>query len=195
MDGGTIADAAQPLVNLGGYNEYLLSKEIVNCITVDGANRKWIGTNSGVFLISADGTEQLLFFNQDNSPLLSNVVLSIAIDGVTGEVYFGTDKGIVSYRGTATQGLAEQGNVKVFPNPVRPEHNGPIAISGLVNNAQVKITDTGGRLIYETIALGGQAIWNGKGYNGQDAATGVYMVYSADDTGKETVVTRIVLLR
>ena len=61
MDGGTIADAAQPLVNLGGYNEYLLSKEIVNCITVDGANRKWIGTNSGVFLISADGTEQLLF--------------------------------------------------------------------------------------------------------------------------------------
>jgi hypothetical protein len=142
MEGGTIADAAQPLVNLGGYNEYLLSKEIINCIAVDGANRKWIGTNSGAFLISEDGTEQLRFFNQDNSPLLSNVIINITIDGNTGEVFIGTDKGIVSYRGTATEGSTQHNQVKVFPNPVRPDYTGPIAISGLVNNAQVKITDT-----------------------------------------------------
>lgn len=195
MEGGTIADAAQPLVNLGGYNEYLLSKEIINCIAVDGANRKWIGTNSGAFLISEDGTEQLRFFNQDNSPLLSNVIINITIDGSTGEVFLGTDKGIVSYRGTATEGGAAHSQVKVFPNPVRPDYTGPIAISGLVNNAQVKITDTGGRLIFETIALGGQVIWDGKGYNGSEAGTGVYMVYSSDDTGKETYVTKILVIQ
>ena len=195
MLGGAIGDASQPLVNLGGFNEFLLGREIVNCIAVDGANRKWIGTNSGVFLVSADGTEQLLFFNEDNSPLLSNIILSITIDGQTGEVFLGTDKGISSYRGTATQGTLTHGNVKVFPNPVRPEYTGQIAISGLVNNAQVKITDGAGRLIFETVALGGQAIWNGKGYGGNRAATGVYLVYSTDDTGKEDYVTKILFIQ
>jgi hypothetical protein len=191
---GTLGDASQPLVNLGGFNEFLLSKEIVNCMAVDGANRKWVGTNSGVFLISEDGTRQLRFFNELNSPLLSNIVLSITIDGNTGEIFFGTDKGIVSYRGDATQGLPQHTNVKVFPNPVRPEYDGPVSISGLVNNAQVKITDQAGRLIFETTALGGQAIWDGRGYSGNRASTGVYLVYSADDNGQETFVTKIVVV-
>ncbi|MBC8173771.1 MAG: T9SS type A sorting domain-containing protein, partial [Chitinophagales bacterium] len=186
----TAGDASQPLVNLGGYNEYLLNKEIVTCIAVDGANRKWIGTNSGVFLISADGTEQVLFFNENNSPLLSNNILAITIDGVTGEVFFGTSKGIVSYRSTATDGLPEHTNVKVFPNPVRENYTGLIAISGLVQNAQVKITDVSGKLIYQTTALGGQAIWDGKGYAGDRAATGIYLVFSSGDDGKESVVTK-----
>lgn len=194
FSGTTSGDASQPLVNLGGYNEYLLSKEIVNCIAVDGANRKWVGTNSGAFLISEDGTQQLLFFNQDNSPLLSNSILSITIDGESGEVFFGTSKGIVSYRHTATEGTAEHTTVKVFPNPVRENYSGPIAISGLVENAQVKITDDAGRLIYETIALGGQAVWDGKGYNGQRARTGVYLVYSSNDDGSETFVTKFLIV-
>ncbi|MFN0275231.1 MAG: two-component regulator propeller domain-containing protein [Chitinophagales bacterium] len=194
FSGTTSGDASQPLVNLGGYNEFLLSKEIVNCITIDGANRKWIGTNSGVFLISEDGTEQLLFFNESNSPLLSNSVLTIAIDGETGEVFFGTSKGIVSYRYTATEGTAVHQNVKVFPNPVRENYNGLIAISGLVQDAQVKITDDAGRLIYETTALGGQAVWDGKGYNGQRAKTGVYLVYSSSDDGIQTFVTKFLIV-
>jgi ligand-binding sensor domain-containing protein len=194
FSGTTSGDASQPLVNLGGYNEYLLSKEVVTCMAVDGANRKWVGTNSGVFLISEDGTEQLLFFNEENSPLLSNTILSITIDGETGEVFFGTSKGIVSFRYTATDGAAEHTAVKVFPNPVRENYNGLIAISGLVQNAQVKITDDAGRLMYETTALGGQAVWDGKGYNGQRAQTGVYLVYSSNDDGTETFVTKFLIL-
>jgi hypothetical protein len=194
FSGTTSGDASQPLVNLGGYNEYLLSKEQVNCITVDGANRKWVGTNSGVFLINEDGTEQLLFFNEDNSPLLSNFVLSIAIDELSGEVFFGTSKGIISFRYTATEGAAEHSAVKVFPNPVRENYNGVIAISGLVENAQVKITDDAGRLIYETTALGGQAIWDGKGYDGRRANTGVYLVYSSNDDGSQTYVTKFLIV-
>lgn len=192
--GNTSGDATQPLVNLGGYYEQLLRNDIVNTIAVDGANRKWVGTNSGAFLISADGTEQLLYFNADNSPLISNTVLNIEIDGITGDVYFGTDKGIIAYRYTATEGVGEISNVKVFPNPVREDYTGTIAISGLTADAEVRITDMAGRTIWQTVALGGQAIWDGNGYDGNRAATGVYMVYSSNEDGSQTAVAKILLI-
>lgn len=190
----TAGDATQPLVNLGGYYEQLLRNDIVNTIAVDGANRKWVGTNSGAFLISEDGTEQLLYFNIDNSPLISNVVLNITIDGVTGDVYFGTDKGIIAYRYTATEGVAESSSVHVFPNPVRPDYTGTIAINGLAANAEVRITDMAGRTIWQTQALGGQAIWDGNGYNGTRAASGVYMVYATNEDGTQTAVAKILIM-
>ncbi|MFI5171628.1 MAG: two-component regulator propeller domain-containing protein [Chitinophagales bacterium] len=190
----TAGDATQPLVNLGGYYEALLRNDIVNAIEVDGANRKWVGTNSGVFLISADGTEQLLYFNKDNSPLISNAILEIEVDGITGDVYFGTANGIISYRYTATDGVQEISEVTVFPNPVREDYTGPIAISGLTENAEVSITDSGGRMVYETTALGGQAIWDGNGYNGNRAKTGVYLVYSSNEDGSQTYVAKILLV-
>ncbi len=195
MSGGPAADAAQPLVNLGGYYEQLLKGEIVNAIAVDGANRKWIGTNSGVFLVSEDGTEQILAFTEDNSPLLSNILLNITINGENGDVYFGTSKGICSYRGTATTGTEKQeSKVTVFPNPVREDYDGLIAINGLTTDAEVKITDAEGRLIYKTVALGGQAIWDGKGYEGRRASTGVYMVFSSNADGSETFVTKFLIV-
>lgn len=190
----TAGDATQPLVNLGGYYEQLLRNDIVNTIAVDGANRKWVGTNSGAFLISADGTEQLLYFNADNSPLISNTILNIEIDGNTGDVYFGTDKGIIAYRYTATEGVDEISDVKVFPNPVRPDYDGNIAINGLTQDAEVRITDMAGRTVWQTVALGGQAIWNGRGYDGNRAHTGVYLVYSTNADGSETAVAKIMLL-
>jgi hypothetical protein len=192
--GNTSGDATQPLVNLGGYYEQLLRNDIVNTIAVDGANRKWVGTNSGAFLISADGTEQLLYFNADNSPLISNTVLNIEIDGITGDVYFGTDKGIIAYRYTATEGVAEISNVKVFPNPVREDYTGNIAISGLTANAEVRITDMAGRTIWQTIAMGGQAIWDGNGYDGGRASTGVYLVYASNEDGTQTAVAKILFI-
>lgn len=187
-------DATQPLVNLGGYYEQLLRNDIVNTIAVDGANRKWVGTNSGAFLISDDGTEQLIYFNTDNSPLISNVVLNITIDGITGDVYFGTDKGIISYRYTATEGVAETSQVQVFPNPVREDYTGTIAINGLTPNAEVRITDMAGRTIWQAQALGGQAIWDGNGYDGGRAATGVYMVYATNEDGSQTAVAKILIM-
>ncbi len=190
----TAGDATQPLVNLGGYYEQLLRNDIVNAIEVDGANRKWIGTNSGAFLISADGTEQLLYFNKDNSPLISNGVIEIEIDGLTGEVYFGTDNGIIAYRYTATNGVEEIAEVSVFPNPVREDYTGMIAINGLTENAEVKITDAGGRMVFETTALGGQAVWNGKGYNGDRAGTGIYLVYASNEDGSQTYVAKILVV-
>ena len=194
FSGSTAGDATQPLVSLGGFYEQLLRNDIVNTIAVDGANRKWVGTNSGAFLISEDGTQQLLYFNTDNSPLISNAVINIEIDDVTGDVYFGTANGIISFRYTATDGVEEIDKVNVFPNPVRPEYTGLIAINGLTENAEIKITDVAGRMIFETTALGGQAIWDGKGYGGDRAQTGVYLVYSSNEDGSETFVAKILMV-
>jgi ligand-binding sensor domain-containing protein len=168
----------------GGFNEALLNTEDIKTIAVDGANRKWIGTTNGVFVLSPDGEEEVAHFTSNDSPLLNDNIVDIAIDGETGEVFIGTDGGIISYRSNATDGARfhNDASAKVYPNPVRPDYQGPIAIQDLSRDANVKITDITGRLVFETTANGGQAIWDGTDYTGRRVATGVYLVFSTDNT-------------
>ncbi|GIV34920.1 MAG: hypothetical protein KatS3mg031_2455 [Chitinophagales bacterium] len=187
-------EAQQIIVTQNGVAGYLLETERVSAIAVDGGNRKWVGTSNGVFLLSPDGTRQIAYYTVDNSPLLSNVITDIAIDHSTGEVFIGTSRGIVSIRGEATEGGAQHTQVMVFPNPVRADYEGPIAIKGLANNATVKITDTAGRLFYETKALGGQAVWNGRNYHGEKAKTGVYLIFSSGEDGSSSYVTKFLII-
>ncbi|MBK7968686.1 MAG: hypothetical protein IPK08_06935 [Bacteroidetes bacterium] len=188
-------DAQQILIKQDGINQYLLESEVVTAIAVDGANRKWIGTESGgVFLMSPDGTEQILNFNEVNSPLLSNYILSIAIDQESGVIYFGTNRGVISYKGDAIAGTGGCSDVLAYPNPVRPDYTGPIAIKGLVPNGSVKITDVSGNLIFETKSNGTQALWYGKNFKGEKAHTGVYLVFSTDEEGENTCVTKLLFI-
>jgi streptogramin lyase len=188
-------DAQRILVEVGGYTQYLLESETVTAIAVDGDNRKWIGTErAGVFLLSADGTEEIHHFTEENSQLYSNLIVDIQINGETGEVFFGTDRGILSYKSTATEGGPTNSNVVVYPNPVREGYAGVIAIKGLVSNADVKITDVSGTLVYATKAEGGQAIWSGYNFDGRKASTGVYLVFATDDQGEEKMVTKILFI-
>lgn len=185
----------QILIQLEGNFQHLLETELVTAIAIDGANRKWFGTaSSGVYLTSADGTEQVYHFTTDNSPLLSNNIFSIAVDNKTGEVFFGTEKGIVSYKGDAIEGTDDYQDVYVYPNPVRPGYSGVIAVRGLVANADVKITDISGNLVYETRSNGGQAIWNGKNFKGEKAHSGVYLVFCSNDDGTKTFVTKLLMM-
>ncbi len=187
-------DAILPVVQQDNFAGYLFSDEQVQTIAVDGADRKWVGTKNGVWLISPDGDKTIYRFTQDNSPLLDNDVKKIGIDGKTGEVFFATAKGICSFRSTATSGTETNSNVLVFPNPVPPGYNGTIAIRGLVENAIVKITSLDGRLVYQTRALGGQAVWDGKNYKGGKVSTGVYLVLVSDDSRTEKIATKIVFI-
>ena len=167
------------IVDLDGFADFLLDKEEVLSIAVDGANRKWVGTKNGVFVLSPDGEEQIANFTTENSPLLDNNIIDISINQITGEVFICTDLGIISYQSDAIEGTnLNSSNILVYPNPVRPDYTGPIAIKGLARDANVKITDITGRLVYETQALGGQAIWDGNDYNGRRANSGVYLVFS-----------------
>ncbi len=180
----------------GDQTQYLLEFENISSITVDGANRKWIGTlGGGVFLVSADGTEQLIHFSAENSPLPSNSVVSIDINKQTGEVFFGTDKGIASFKSDATGFGEKNENVYVYPNPVRSGYTGPIAIKGLVRDAIVKITDVSGNLVCNLKALGGQAIWDGKNMSGKRVPSGIYLAFIADSENTEKAVTKILFLK
>ena len=190
-------DSQQILITEGDYGQYLLSEEKIKSITVDGGNRKWIGTEkSGVFLLSEDGLNEIIHFTKENSPLLSNDIVDIAINHKNGEVFFGTKKGVISYRSDATNGVSSQqeNEPKVFPNPVHSNYSGPIAVSGLIANANVKITNISGELVFETISKGGQAIWNGKNKDGERAPTGVYLVFSTDLYGTEKVISKILFI-
>ena len=192
---GNNFDAQQILITEGEYGQYLLSEEKIKCITIDGANRKWIGTEkSGVFLISDDGMEEILHFTTNNSPLFSDDIYDITINPTSGEVFIGTGKGLISYRSDATNGATTQSTTKVFPNPVRETYNGIISISGLVAGANIKITDIDGNLVFEDFAKGGQASWNGKYKNGDRVSTGVYLVFSTDINGVEKIVSKILFI-
>ena len=174
----------------------LLGSENILSVAIDGANRKWFGTETaGVFLIDEDNAGEVKHFTVDNSPLFSNRVHDIAIDGRTGEVFFATQYGIVSYRSDATSSGDDFGFVYAFPNPVRPDYHGVITITGLIRDADVRITDIAGNLVYQTRSLGGQAVWNGQNLHGRRVATGVYLVFCTNDDGSKTHVTKILFVR
>ncbi len=187
--------AEQIFIQQDGQTQILLGTEIVTTITVDGANRKWLGTqNSGVFLMSEDGTEQIEHFTTENSPLFSNNIFDVVINPKTGEVFFGTEKGIVSYKGTATDATDDFNNIFVYPNPVKPDFNGTIAIRGLVKDTDVRITDISGNIVFQTTSLGGQAIWDGKDFNGNKVQTGVYMVFNGSPDGNLKAAAKILFI-
>ena len=190
----TGCEAVLPIVQQGNFAGYLFKGENVRSIAVDGADRKWVATRNGVWLISPDGDKVIYRFTEDNSPLLSNDVKKIAIDGKTGEVYFATLKGICSFRSTATEGGETNSDVLVFPNPVPPNYNGTIGIRGLAENSIVKITEIDGRLVFQTKALGGQAIWNGQDYKGRKISSGIYLVLVSNDGKTEKKATKIIFI-
>ena len=181
-----------------GLADYLFNDVSISCIAIDAANRKWIGTQAnGAYLISADGQEMLHHFTTEDSPLLSNNVQSIAVHPGTGEVAFGTDKGICTFISDATtpEEELEKSNVVVFPNPVTPDYNGPIAIRGLVENSEVKIISTGGQLVWNGTSSGGTCTWNGVANNGKPVASGIYHVVANTPEGGKAIMTRIVIVR
>lgn len=183
------------LLEQDGYVSVLFEYEEVTAIAVDGANRKWIGTGkAGVFLMSENGQEQLLHFTSEDNPLFSNQIVDINIDQLTGEVFFATAKGLVSYRGAATAGFETYEDLPVFPNPVPHGYAGVVSVNGLKANSLCKITDSSGKLVWQGYSNGGQLVWDGKDHYGNRPATGVYYVMASDENGKEKIVTKFVFI-
>lgn len=178
-----------------GLADYLLQSDRVKAIAIDGANRKWIGTEtSGVYLLSENGQETIKHFTTSNSPLISNDIISININPVTGEVFLGTANGLVSYQSDAADASETFGNVRAYPNPVRENYNGVITITGLVKDAQVKITDLNGNLICQTTSNGSIATWDGKNSSGNKVNTGIYLVLCVNEDGTQSTITKIMII-
>ena len=192
---GNSCEAILPVVQSDAFPGYLFKGETVQAMAVDGANRKWIGTKNGAWLITADGEQTILRFTTGNSPLLDNDIRNIAIDHVSGTVFFATSKGLCTYRGDATITSNETGTIRVYPNPVPPGFRGNIAVRGLPDNSLVKITELNGRLVYQGRSLGGQLIWNGHDLHGRAVSTGVYLVLANNNSRQEQVVTKIIFIQ
>jgi hypothetical protein len=182
-------------VEFEGNVEYVLGATHVTDIEVDGANRKWFATaNSGIILLSADGQEILEHHTIENSPLISNNVLDVKLDHNTGELFIITDKGLISYRTDATYEDPNYSDVQVFPNPARPDFEGPITIQGIKYDSDVKITDVAGNLVYKTTSNGGTATWNAKTLSGERVKTGVYLIWTAPNNGKGRMVGKVLVV-
>ncbi len=188
-------DADRLIITQENNTNYLLGDEKINDIVVDGGNRKWIATNRGVFLVSQNGDSILQKFDKLNSPLLDNVVQSIGIDPSTGEVFFASNSGIVSYRGFATSPKDNLEQIKVFPNPVRSGYKGNINIINIMENSLIKITDINGQLVSEGRSNGGSFTWDGNNLNNERVSSGVYLVLVASTDGLETNVAKILFLK
>jgi hypothetical protein len=178
-----------------GLADYMLGTELITSIAVDGANRKWVGTfNSGVYLLSADGTNTIARFNTDNSPLPSNTIVSVASDLSTGLIWLGTSNGVIAYRSDAPVGEAVLSSVYSYPNPVRPEYQGPVTIAGLVRDTNVRITDISGNLVFETTSTGSEANWDLMNYKGERVSSGVYLVFCASPDVTGSAITKILVV-
>ena len=179
------------------YADYLLDNSNIRCIAVDGANQKWFGTDNGVYLVSDDCNTQIYHFDTDNSPLISNIVYSIAVNNNTGKVYFATDKGLCSFNNGIVDSNSEmiKDNVYAYPNPVKPDYTGKINIVGLSFNANIKIVSTNGTLINEGRSAGGSYSWDGCDLNGKKVASGIYMVETATESGEKGIVCKIAIIR
>lgn len=179
------------------YADYLLDNSNIRCIAVDGANQKWFGTDNGVYLVSDDCNTQIYHFDTDNSPLISNIVYSIAVNNNTGKVYFATDKGLCAFNNGIVGSNSEmtKDNVYAYPNPVKPDYTGKINIVGLSFNANIKIVSTNGTLINEGRSAGGSYSWDGCDLNGKKVASGIYMVETATESGEKGIVCKIAIIR
>jgi Two component regulator propeller len=189
---------SRPQTLVDGFRAELLETEEVRTIAIDGGNRKWFGTFNGIFVQSPDGRTEEARFTTANSPLFDNAITDIAIDQRTGEVWIGTERGLQSLRAEATQGgRVNTSQPYAYPNPVRPDYDGPIAIYGLARDANVKITDVTGNLVYEGRATGGQAVWDGRDYLGRRAASGVYLIFATSTAlfeNPDAAIAKIVVL-
>lgn len=180
------------------YADYLLSGVNIKSIVVDKDNRKWFGTNgNGLYLIAADNITTLAHFTKANSKLLSDNILSLALNEATGELFIGTDQGLCSYSGNisdSSNGMTKD-NVWAYPNPVKPDYSGAITITGLENGANVKIVTSNGVLVNEGTASNGEYKWYGINRDGKRVASGVYMVEVATSEGEKGVVCKIAIVR
>ncbi len=179
------------------YGDYLLDSHAIQTIAVDPSNRKWITTStSGVYLVSADGTEILANYTTNNSVLPSDQVWTAACDPHSNIVYFGTSNGIVSYESDSAPAADDYSEVYAYPNPVRPEYTGWITITGLMDKSLVKIADAAGNVFYQGRSEGGIVTWDGCAPDGSRVRSGVYFVYASQNASGSAsgVVTKIMVV-
>lgn len=171
---------------------------VINTIAVDPLNQKWVGTTEGVFLLTPDGTQILASYTVDNTAgkLMDNDVKSIAVDGKTGTVYFGTAFGLASLTTPGAAPRASFDGLTIYPNPFHIPGTTQLTVSGLVENSSMKIVTTDGTVIRDIKTPGGLVgFWDGKDNGGNDVSSGVYLIVTYSEDGSAVANGKVAVLR
>ena len=172
-----------------------LKDVVIRDIAVDALNRKWVGTDNGLFVLSSDGTELLETYTESNSSLVNNEVLAVLPNNKTGEIYIGTGSGLNKIQTEAIESPSDPDQIQVSPQPFDPTRDQSLRITGLPLNSRVKILKLDGSLITEFRAPGGDVgFWTGRDARGELVASGVYIVAAESALG-ETVIGKIAVVR
>jgi ligand-binding sensor domain-containing protein len=195
---GIILDPDNP-ARAGSIAAYKpLNGTVINAITVDPLNQKWIGTTEGAVLLSPDGTQQLAAFTVENTQgkLIDNDVKSIAVDAASGTVYFGTASGLASLSTAAAAPRADYDKLLVYPNPFFVPNASPVTIDGLTASSNLKILSVDGILVREIKTPGGRlGFWDGKDEHGSPVSSGVYIVVGYSEDGGQTGTGKVAVVR
>lgn len=171
----------------------------INDIAVDPAGRIWFATSEGAWLVESveGGFSTVLHFKADNSPIFSDEVLAVAVDAKSGQVYFSTDRGLVSYKSDAVAPSEKVTELKVFPNPVRlTDGESPqIFIEGLVASTTVRIVTPSGSLVRRLDSRGGRLSWDGRDESGNLVGSGIYLVIAVGQNDEGTAYGKIAVIR
>lgn len=192
---GTILSQSSPSFNISSV--FSLRQQTINAIAVDALNQKWVGTNEGLFLVNSDGSFLIDSYNTKNSPLLSDIVRSIAIDEVTGTVYVGSDAGLTSFITPSIKPLDTFNELFFFPNPfILGSGNNLLTIDGLIKDTEIKILTVDGKLVNNFLSPGGRvAYWDGKDNQGRLVNSGVYLIVAYDQEGNSILTGKVAVLR
>lgn len=177
---------------------YPLREQQINAIAVDPLNAKWVATNQGVFVLSPDGTNILSHYNVENTAgkLVDNNIVSIAIDGRSGTVYFGSEQGLSSLTTAAVAPARTLDEIIVAPNPFYLPSSQPLAVDGLVQNSLLKILSIDGKLIKELRTPGGRiGYWDGTDSEGNDVSSGIYIIVAYSENGSQVAAGKVAVLR
>jgi hypothetical protein len=190
-------NAQQILIEQDGNVQIVLETEQVNDIYIDGGNRKWIATEgSGLYLLSANGEDQIAHYTFENSSLISNTVLSLSMNNLSGELFIGTDKGLQSVQTDAKRPeFGDDIALRIFPNPIRKDYTDPVVIEGFASSTEFTVTNATGQLVFRGETNGGRATWNYIDLKGNAVQSGVYFVFAQDDLGLETRKGKFLLFR
>jgi len=194
LSGGSLDGEPIKIVQDGNV-ELLLETEVVTCIDVDAGNNKWVGTFAGgVYCFSPDGQRQLFHFTTENSPLYSNEIVDLKYNGKTGDIYFGSSVGLQSFKNIVMDGQEDYSGIVTYPNPVKPNYQGNVYVSGLLDNSVVKIADEFGNFVWETKSQGGRIEWPLKTFSGNKVSSGVYLIYAATTTAELKAVSKVLVI-
>ncbi|MGB5849493.1 MAG: two-component regulator propeller domain-containing protein [Ignavibacteriaceae bacterium] len=176
---------------------FTLRQQSINDIAVDPLNQKWVATNQGLLFVNSDGSRLLAAYDSKNSPILSDIITSVAIDENAGIVYVGTDKGLTSFETPFTKPKEAFDELFIYPNPyVVTDGSILLTIDGLVRESDIKILTIDGKLVAEFPSPGGRtAFWDGRDDNGNLISSGVYLVVAIDSGGNNTITGKVAVFR